>query len=75
MSLTGTVRPHRRGFGFVNLDHQVEGPDGPVDSLFIPPPALVDLLDGDRVVCEGVEDGRGKGLTAENLVLVSRTRR
>ncbi len=75
MSLTGTVRPHRRGFGFVNLDEPTEGPEGPVESLFIPPPALVDLLDGDRVVCEGVEDGRGKGLTAENLVLVSRTRR
>ena len=75
MPLTGTVRPHRRGFGFVNLDEPTEGPDGPVESLFIPPPALVDLLDGDRVVCEGVEDGRGKGLTAENLVLVSRTRR
>ncbi|MEO5678807.1 MAG: RNB domain-containing ribonuclease [Acidimicrobiales bacterium] len=75
MSLTGTVRPHRRGFGFVNLDQLTEGPDGPVDSLFIPPPALVDLVDGDRVVCEGVDDGRGKGLTAENLVLVSRTRR
>ena len=75
MSLTGTVRPHRRGFGFVNLDAPTEGPDGPVDSLFIPPPALVDLVDGDRVVCEGVDEGRGKGLTAENLVLVSRTRR
>ncbi len=75
MSLTGTVRPHRRGFGFVNLDGPTEGPDGPVESLFVPPPALVDLIDGDRVVCEAVEDGRGKGLTAENLVLVSRTRR
>ncbi|HEV8115060.1 MAG TPA: ribonuclease R family protein [Acidimicrobiales bacterium] len=75
MSLTGTVRPHRRGFGFVNLDAPTEGPNGPVDSLFIPPPALVDLVDGDRVVCEGVDEGRGKGLTAENLVLVSRTRR
>ncbi len=75
MSLTGTVRPLRRGFGFVNLDTPTEGPDGPVDSLFIPPPALVDLIDGDRVVCEGVDDGRGKGLTAENLVLVQRTRR
>jgi ribonuclease R len=75
VSLTGTVRPHRRGFGFVNLDAPTEGPNGPVDSLFIPPPALVDLVDGDRVVCEGVDEGRGKGLTAENLVLVSRTRR
>jgi len=75
VSLTGTVRPHRRGFGFVNLDEPTEGPDGPVESLFVPPPALVDLLDGDRVVCEGVDEGRGKGLTAENLVLVSRTRR
>ena len=75
MAVTGTVRPHRRGFGFVNLDGPTEGPDGPVDSLFVPPPALVDLLDGDQVVCEAVDDGRGKGLNAEDVVLLRRTRR
>jgi ribonuclease R len=75
VALTGTVRPHRRGFGFVNLAEPADGPDGPVDSLFVPPPALVDLLDGDVVACEAVDDGRGKGLTAEDVVLLRRTRR
>jgi ribonuclease R len=75
VAVTGTVRPHRRGFGFVNLDEPTEGPDGPVDSLFVPPPLLVDLLDGDQVVCEAVDDGRGKGLTAEDIILLRRTRR
>ena len=75
MALTGTVRPHRRGFGFVNLLEPTEGPDGPVDSLFIPPPALADLVEGDVVACEAVDEGRGKGLTAEDVVLLRRTRR
>ena len=75
MALTGTVRPHRRGFGFVNLLEPTEGPDGPVDSLFIPPPALADLVEGDVVACEAVDEGRGKGLTAEDVVLLLRTRR
>ncbi len=75
MAVTGTVRPHRRGFGFVNLAEPTEGPDGPVDSLFVPPPLLVDLLDGDEVACEAVDEGRGKGLTAEDVVLLRRTRR
>jgi len=75
VALTGTVRLHRRGFGFVNLDGPTDGPDGPVDSLFVPPPALVDLLDGDQVVCEAVDEGRGKGLTAEDIVQVRRRRR
>jgi exoribonuclease R len=75
VALTGTIRPHRRGFGFVDLDAPTEGPNGPEDTLFVPPPALVDLVDGDRVVCEAVDDGRGKGLTAEDVVVLRRTRR
>jgi len=47
---------------------------GDVDSLFIAPPAMVDLLDGDRVTCVPVEQANGKW-AAEDLVLIERRRR
>ncbi|MBI4169489.1 MAG: ribonuclease R, partial [Acidobacteria bacterium] len=52
-TITGRLQRNPRGFGFVSPD--LGGRD-----IFIPPPALGDLLDGDRVAVRVVRsDGRG----------------
>lgn len=71
MAVTGIVRPHRRGFGFVQLDQPLEGD---VESLFLAPPTMADLVDGDRVACEAVEQRNGRW-AAEDVVLLERRRR
>ena len=77
MDRTGTVRVQQRGFGFVDLDEpfEVPGRTRAVDRLFVAPPRLADLLDGDRVACEAIESEKGNGYDADGIVLLSRTRR
>jgi ribonuclease R len=71
---TGVFRPHVRGFGFVDLDVPLTGPDGaPVTSCFVPPPQTSRLLDGDRVEAVFVLEPEGKA-TASEVTLKERTR-
>jgi ribonuclease R len=58
---TGVFRPHTRGFGFVDLDEHLTGPDGAaITSTFVPPPLTGPLLDGDRVEATFVLEPEGK---------------
>jgi ribonuclease R len=52
--VSGTIQRHPRGFGFVTRD--AGGPD-----IFVPPRAVGDLVDGDRVAVRIVrDDGKGR---------------
>ena len=71
---TGVFRPHVRGFGFVDLDVPLTGPDGAaVTSCFVPPPQTARLLDGDRVEAVFVLEPEGRA-TASEVALKERTR-
>ena len=62
---TGVFRPHVRGFGFVDLDEPLTGPDGAaVTSCFVPPPHTKALLDGDRVEATFTVEPEGRATAA-----------
>src|SRR3989454_1037921 len=66
--VAGRLQRHPRGFGFVVPD--AGGPD-----VFVPPRALGDLLDGDRVAVRVVrDDGRGRS-EGEIVRLLQRTQK
>jgi ribonuclease R len=66
--LAGRLQRHPRGFGFVTPD--AGGPD-----IFLPPRAVGDLLDGDRVSVRVVrDDGRGRA-EGEIVRLLERSRK
>lgn len=72
-TLRGRFRPHPRGFGFVDFDEPHPGPDGPVLSVFVPPPLARRLVADDVVDVEcSFADGR---TTATRAHVVSRPRR
>jgi ribonuclease R len=67
-------RPHVRGFGFVDLDVPLTGPDGAaVTSCFVPPPQTSRLLDGDRVQAVFALEPEGRA-TATEVTMLERTR-
>jgi ribonuclease R len=71
---TGVFRPHVRGFGFVDLDTPLAGPDGAeVRSCFVPPPLTGALLDGDRVTATFALEPEGRG-TASAVERTERVR-
>ncbi|MGF1464576.1 MAG: ribonuclease R family protein [Sandaracinaceae bacterium] len=65
----GYVVVHTRGFGFLQLDGEVDG----VRSAFIAPPDLTPLLAGDRVSAE-LTRGKEQRFRARNLTIESRGR-
>jgi ribonuclease R len=66
--LPGRLQRHPRGFGFVT-------PEAGGADIFIPPRALGDLLDGDRVAVRVVrDDGRGRS-EGEIVRLLERSRK
>ena len=71
---SGVFRPHVRGFGFVDLDVPLTGPDGAaVTSCFVPPPQTSRLLDGDLVDAVFAVEPEGRA-TASEVSLRERTR-
>ncbi|MGH9750071.1 MAG: ribonuclease R, partial [Candidatus Polarisedimenticolia bacterium] len=67
-TVTGKLQRHPRGFGFVEPD--TGGPD-----VFIPPHALGDLMDGDRVEIRIVREDRDGRVRGEIVRRVSRSRK
>src|SRR5262245_50288489 len=66
--VAGRLQRHARGFGFVTRD--TGGPD-----VFIPPRALGDLLDGDRVAIRIVREDGGGRAEGEIVRLLERSRK
>ena len=64
-TITGTFRPHPRGFGFLDVA------DGA--SAFVPPPKARQLLDGDEVTARVVDNDRGP--TVNEITQFTRRRR
>ncbi|MEE9404585.1 MAG: VacB/RNase II family 3'-5' exoribonuclease [Algisphaera sp.] len=55
-TMTGTLRRHEKGFGFLQPDNPTEHGD-----LFIPPGSLRDAMTGDRVVAKVIHEQRRSG--------------